>query len=318
MIQFVVFKRGEQENFLSQINEKFTFQQMSKLLGVSKSMMTFYRKEKSRLSEDKYNKLCQLLTSKENSFQIEKINYPSYGMAYLPTNIDDRIAELVGVLLGDGHLSKEKYKVVITCGLVDEPYIKQHIKNLLFSLFSVEPRVKQIKSKKGIALQCYIYSKKVHSYINETFGVEIGRKTSPRIPDFFFQNNILLKSCLRGLIDTDGGFYRHHKNSCQLCFYSKSDSLANSFKDALIRLGFIPIITRDKRNLNTISLTGKEAIKCFEMLQPANRKNIVKFSHLVNFGRVPNNNEIMEEIRNTCVDRDSNPGTKLGKLVSYH
>ena len=100
---------------------------------------------------------------------------------------------------------------------------------------------------------------------------------------------ILLKACLKGLIDTDGGIYNHNQKSLQICFYNSSLTLINSVYKAFIILGFKPFLYKKKDGKCVISISGKDAIKYIDKIGFSNQKNLFKSEYYKQFGIVPLN-----------------------------
>ena len=51
------------------------------------------------------------------------------------------LAELIGIIMGDGHLHKKQNKITIVGSLEDFYYYKYHVIPLIKSLFDVNPRM---------------------------------------------------------------------------------------------------------------------------------------------------------------------------------
>ena len=115
------------------------------------------------------------------------------------------------------------------------------------------------------------------------------------IPKQFFKNKHILKFCVRGLFDTDGGLHIHHKNSAQLHFTNKSHLLIKSLRNALLNLKFNPskICLNNKRKRTfQLYLFDKEIKKYFKDIGSSNPKNNLKFKVLIKEGIMPSNKEI--------------------------
>jgi DNA-binding transcriptional regulator WhiA len=68
-------------------------------------------------------------------------------------------------------------------------------------------------------------------------------KNRVSIPQWIWKNDVLLRSCLRGLIDTDGSIYRlkpQWPNLTQLSFKNNNSRLLKDVRKALNELGFHP------------------------------------------------------------------------------
>ncbi len=210
-------------------------------------------------------------------------------------NINKNLAEFVGILLGDGHLDPYTYGIIITSGKIDNPYIKTHIPTLIKNLFNKEGKFKYLKYN-GYSIQYYFYSKKIFYFLHKICKVPYGKKINPKIPENFFNNKKFLKACIRGLVDTDGGVYRHHKKSIQLAFYNSEKSLIYSVKKAFEILGFKPRLARDKHKY-IIYLFTEDVKKYFSEIGSNNLKNNLKYDFWLKEGKVPNHNIISKFIK---------------------
>ena len=54
--------------------------------------------------------------------------------------IEEKEAELVGIILGDGHLDPYTWSIIITCGEIDWHYIHKFIPDLIEEIFLKRPR----------------------------------------------------------------------------------------------------------------------------------------------------------------------------------
>ena len=125
-----------------------------------------------------------------------------------------------------------------------------------------------------------------------------------------------MKSCIKGLFDTDGGLHRHHKKSAQLKFTNNSYSLVWSLYNALVRLNYRPSITVDHKDKNTLAIYffNKDVKKYFQEIGSSNPKNKIKFQKWIETGIVPLNIEIEKEIRLTKEIQEKLLGKKLDSI----
>ncbi len=193
--------------------------------------------------------------------------------------LNKELAEFIGILLGDGHLGPLKYEISVTGNSINEvEYIKGFVRNRMTDLFNIVPLI--YYQKNCNAMRCKIYSKKVFEYLTNVFGLWQGNKMNYdlRIPTKIKNNDELLKACLRGLIDTDGGVFRHHKWCAQLQFYSKNESLANDVENSLIRLGYKPSKTKKSSGNIILYLFNKDIDTYFKEIGTNNYKNQLKYN----------------------------------------
>ena len=76
-------------------------------------------------------------------------------------------------------------------------------------------------------------------FFKEKFGYKVGDKIRNKveIPDLILKDDELAKSCLRGLMDTDGGFCRRSTYMC-LAFTSHNPLLLKQVNELGIKFGY--------------------------------------------------------------------------------
>lgn len=131
----------------------------------------------------------------------------------LPQRLTLELAELIGIIIGDGHLSvlnrfnkrSSKFiqsEVFISCNREESDYI-HHIQNLFFSLFNCNLSYREDKRSKSILLTTY--SKGIVQFLNQICQISIGKKADIATIPFIIKNadNNIKCAFLRGLADTD-------------------------------------------------------------------------------------------------------------------
>ncbi len=140
---------------------------------------------------------------------------------------NENLAELVGILLGDGHITldyeKSSYKVEIALNSDEKLYV-DHVYNFLVNKFNVKPRVYQRSTEKTIVID--IGQKPIVEALISG-GLMSGNKIKNQVhvPRWICKSarwilsheNIwnmnyrpLVIRCLKGLMDTDGSIYVTH------------------------------------------------------------------------------------------------------------
>lgn len=100
------------------------------------------------------------------------------------------------------------------------------------------------KFKKQNAIYVEAHSRNLIEFL-EYKGFKPGNKIKNNltIPNWIWENNLYLKSCLRGLIDTDGSIFRMSKkdpNLIRISFVNHNATLLNDVRKAFLKLGFHP------------------------------------------------------------------------------
>lgn len=182
----------------------------------------------------------------------------------VPTQWTPELAEFVGILLGDGHLTPTQ--VTVTLGTKESEYV-DYVARLMYKLFRDNPR--KYFSKRG---DWTVY---VGSTVLVRWFLRIGLasnkvKAQVGIPKKCFINNEFKKRVVRGLIDTDGSVYRLLSGNLQISLCNCSINLLRGAREILISLGFSP----SKISANKIYLTKKQDIqKYYEKIGFGNSKH---------------------------------------------
>jgi DNA-binding transcriptional regulator WhiA len=150
----------------------------------------------------------------------------------------EKMAYLIGLALGDGNLSNPNGRAVklrITC---DKKYPKL-IKRVIFLLQKLFPKNKIgliDRSDSCVDISCY--SNKLEDLLGwkAKNGSKIKQKVS--IPNWIKKDLNYAKTCLRGLIETDGSVY-YDRNYLMINFVTVIPTLANDFSLLIKKLDFV-------------------------------------------------------------------------------
>jgi DNA-binding transcriptional regulator WhiA len=209
----------------------------------------------------------------------------------LPQIKNAKLAEFMGYLLGDGHLGLYKYEISITGNKVQDIATMKFVSETIFELFGITPKI--YVSKNRNVIRCKFYSKVVQHFITEKFKFKSGNKLKnmPKIPTIFFENELLLSSCLRGIFDTDGCICRHREKDPMIeidaCNMHLRDSILKALETLKIRHSFVG------RKIYIYS--KKEIVKFFNIVGSRNEKNLLKYAVWVKNGFVPKSSMIIDK-----------------------
>ncbi len=153
----------------------------------------------------------------------------------LPISIkkDESLAEIVGILLGDGHLSNGQ--VWVTLGTKEKVYA-DYVDELFFKIFGYH--LKSCFRKDG-NLDLYIGFKDLVNYFKDMGLVEHKVRSQVGVPLWVLGNKKFYAPCLRGLFDTDGSIYKI-RSGHQISFRNMSVPLLKNIRYMLLRISFNP------------------------------------------------------------------------------
>jgi sulfopyruvate decarboxylase TPP-binding subunit len=194
----------------------------------------------------------------------------------------DQLAEMIGILLGDGSLNKRIYRIQVSLNGVKEfNYVKDLMK-ILFRLESKEVWERDKKDAIGIeeGMFLYINSKAIFLELISK-GLKLGNKVKNQVcvPSWIKKNFFFIISCLKGLFYTDGSIsIVSARGSLILDFSNASLPLVKDFKEMceLLEIKTSPRITkREWRNsiTNIVSTTYRVYI--------GSKSEIVKFLKII-------------------------------------
>lgn len=125
---------------------------------------------------------------------------------HAPNGYSVELAELVGILLGDGHIGQSQW--TISLNAVADARYAVYVVQLIKKLFLFTPSV--LHRVKTHTLVIYSGGKRNIGYFQQ-IGLKIGNKVTQQVgvPLWIIQNALYSAACLRGLIDTDGGIFKH-------------------------------------------------------------------------------------------------------------
>lgn len=194
----------------------------------------------------------------------------------IPKIYSKELAEMVGILLGDGHLSPTQ--VVVTLGRKDV-YV-DYVSDLMEQLFRVKPKV--ITTKDGHYVIYLGSTRLVRWFLN--MGLVFNKVGSQvDIPTWCFKNKKYLINIVRGLIDTDGSVYKLRSGNIQISFCNRSLPLLRSVRSALVSLGLSP---SNISGYNLYITRKNDLRRYYQEIGFNNKKNEARFLKFNNNGGV--------------------------------
>lgn len=187
----------------------------------------------------------------------------------LPAVRSAALAELFGVLMGDGHVGH--FQVVVTLGASERSYA-QYVCGLFETVFESRPRISR-RHTTGHQ-DVYLGSTSVTGWLKDQGFVSHKTASQPDVPRWIFTKREYMEAFLRGFFDTDGSIYalRHGR---QISFSNRSLPLLRSLQKMLRTLGYTPSAVSGWQ----LYLTKSPDIeRFFREIRPANTKHIRRFS----------------------------------------
>lgn len=143
-----------------------------------------------------------------------------------------KLAEFVGILLGDGCINTNQIQITLNAE-ADFQYIP-YVKNLILNLFEYESHIFRRKNSKATILSLNGVNA-VNILLG--LGLRVGNKVKLQVdvPDWIKLNKEFSKSCLKGLIDTDGcifvrkGMYKETKYRHRNMYFSNQSKPLRDF-----------------------------------------------------------------------------------------
>jgi len=277
----LLFKKGKQKEMLKREKEELnlTWFKFAEHLNMKYGKLITFFNEERLIDEQTFNKL--ILKKDYKKFIIKRLN-DYWGQSKGGINSKGRtkeiripdknegLAELWGIMLGDGHLQKiQGYKLgvygidIAGHSIDDKEYLVDFIKPLCEKLFAIDSRIYQ--SKRSNCIHVIVDSRRIVDFF-ELNGFKAGNKIANKlgIPNWIKENSNLLRACLRGLFDTDGSFYKlTNQNSYQINFCNKNQRLLEEVNKSLLGLGVEVSKIMEKRRM---VITKKSEIKKFYKL----------------------------------------------------
>lgn len=226
----------------------------------------------------------------------------------LPNILTPDLAEIIGIILGDGHIEFNKkysrttaYSIYVAGSLSEDmDYYKNEINPIFFKLFNTKFN---ISSQRNDELIVRLYSKAIATFITK-LGIKLGNKVDNNIiPKIILDsNNLVKRAFLKGIFDTEGSimfkkdyFSKHSKPIISLGM--KSYRFILELRNILEGLGFTVIFYKDKyfdkRNskqfiIHKINLAGKKNLKKYlNIIGFRNPKHLTKIAIWNKFGFYP-------------------------------
>lgn len=156
--------------------------------------------------------------------------------------ISKDFAELIGALIGDGHIYRRnrKYQIGFTGNPITDKKYFEYLKKLILKEWNKNAKIK----KRGRGIRMVIDSKEICNLLIDVVGIPHGEGKCEKvfIPHEIFRDWKLCKRTIRGIVDTDGTVFVARKPRVEkypsIEIATSSKLLAKQIKEVLQKQGF--------------------------------------------------------------------------------
>ena len=153
---------------------------------------------------------------------------PSYPTK-IPLSLTNELAFLIGIILGDGHLTKNKKRIALEMSNSEIVYSTKKLFELLFGIRLTIHQRQDKRPNRKLRYYFYVYNSMIYHLFNK-IGVPIGNKSRIiSVPDLIKKSSeVVRKSFLLGVFCAEGGKRRWR-------YYGLSSS-SREFRDDVVNL----------------------------------------------------------------------------------
>ncbi|OHA78510.1 MAG: hypothetical protein A2V96_02715 [Candidatus Yonathbacteria bacterium RBG_16_43_6] len=163
---------------------------------------------------------------------------------YLPLKKNGDLAELIGVILGDGHICKyprcEELRLISNSN--NSGFIERYA-DIIEKVFKKKPYI--ISSNQTNSTKIGVYEK----LISKRIGIAVGARKDLiiTVPEWILKKREYMIRYLRGLYEAEGSFCVHEQTyTHKFLFANRNISMLNNVFELMKRLGFSPHKSKDQ------------------------------------------------------------------------
>jgi intein/homing endonuclease len=184
---------------MKQLCKRYRIQNVAKRLNVSQRMLYYYCEEKRNIDISVIKKISdyyQVIVI-DDSESVE-ISTHGHNAAKIPIEVSPILAYLIGILAGDGHISRRGDISIVNNS---HQYLKNTVAPIFQKIFQIETGI--IKTRNYYEL--YVSNKVVNHYLSKYVGLPQGKKTGKlRVPSVIDCKE-KKREFISGVFETDGG-----------------------------------------------------------------------------------------------------------------
>ncbi|MBU0958487.1 MAG: hypothetical protein KKB31_00940 [Nanoarchaeota archaeon] len=303
------FKGGLQREFIKRVKEKsgLSWSRLAKIFELSEHTLKWdlytekntmpYRVAKELIKKYPFEKLEKIKKEWVKEILEEHWGQKKAGASFtkkikVPSKCED-FAELLGIILGDGHVNSKGLRIV---GNSLERLHYQHTAKLIKNLFGLKSNIYISYTNPNVII-LNVYSKELVNILEKN-GLKLGNKISQgsSFPKWVFEDKDFVFAALRGLLDTDGGIYfkqkKYHRAFIELQTHSKF--IRKDIYRLLKSAGFSP----SQSSFNVRVQNQAEVNKFFSLIGSSNPKNIVRYKEFITNKNLPLKEKLRTQISN--------------------
>lgn len=212
-----------------------------------------------------YDRLLRLNIKPERS---KKLRFNNKRVdVFIPKKNSNELAEFVGIMLGDGHITNTQ--VTVTLGNKENEYV-HYVARIIKKVFRITPKVITQRKKYKVI---YFGSVDAVKWLLSMGFVFNKVKKQVSVPSWIFTKKSFIESFLKGFFDTDGSVYKL-KFGLQLSFTNRSLNLLTGIRRGLVILNYSP----SRISIFRVYLTkNKDIHNFFDKIRPANKKHLKRY-----------------------------------------
>ncbi len=194
----------------------------------------------------------------------------------IPNSYTSEVAELFGILFGDGHIAPTQ--VTVTLGIKEPEYVN-HVAVLIENIFHTKPAIftRKIIPRDSKYRTVYFGSVAAVRWLLKEGLVHNKVRVQVDVPKWIFRKKVFMESFLRGFFDTDGSVYRL-RFGVQISLTNRSMPLLYSLHRLLRRLEYNP----SRVSGYHIYITRRDdVLRFFREIKPSNQKHTWRFQKIM-------------------------------------
>ena len=197
----------------------------------------------------------------------KKLKYRNQRNDVLLPKRSAKLAEFLGIMLGDGHVSH--FQTIVTLGTKELAYVR-YVQTLMRHLFKVKAT---ISTKNSGYRDVYIGSTLITKWLKEQGLVSNKVAAQVGVPEWIMSDIAYMRAFARGFFDTDGSVY-NLRFGVQISITNHSAPLLLALQDMLRKLGY----KVSEASAYRIYITKRADVeRFFKDVAPANLKHRRRF-----------------------------------------